>query len=110
MYPNLQIIIEKAKTILREKYNVTDPDIDLNCFLQTFPDTACLFRKNASDFAGQAITKAYVTIVYELKNDIVLVFQKNNPVYGLHDYNFNAFWDDVDHKKVAPLYRIDKYN
>lgn len=110
MYPDLQIIAEKAKQILIQKYNITNPDIELTCFLQTFPDTACLFRRNTSDFAGQAITKAYITIVYELKNNIALVFQKNDPVYGLHDYNMNAFLDDVEHRNVAPLYRMDKYD
>ena len=110
MYPNLQIVADKAKKILMSHYKVNNPNIDLTCFSQTFSDTACLFRKNASDFAGQAFTIAYVTIVYEVENDIVIIFQGNDPVYGLHDYNQNAFWRDVEKRKIVPLYKADKYD
>lgn len=109
-YPNLPLVEEKTKNILWNHYKIKPPYVfDIQVFKQTFSDTAGLFRKNASDFAGQAFTDYYITVIQEESNDIVMIFQGNSPVYGLDNYNTEIFNQDIRNREIVPLYKSDKY-
>ena len=113
-YPNLQTIKDKAIHILGVDYNIKPKfpsDISMQCFEQTFADTACLFRKNESDFAGQSFTTEFITVVDYNNGEIIMLFQGDRPVYGLSgDYNKDLFWEDVKNKNIATFSKSEKYS
>lgn len=110
MLPNNKRIKDKAREILASKFNKKPKKLSITTFPQTFPDTACLFRQAATDFAGQAFTTVNVSVIYDKADNIVMVFQDEKPVYALsEDFDKKLFWDDVKRHGVKPFYLANYY-
>lgn len=119
--PCLPLIEERAKNILKEKirkeyypfdentpqyiYNSYKyPNFDFNVFPQVWGSTALGFN----GIGGQALTKAYTTVLKELNSNMFFVFFEERFAYTVKDPN-ELFQKDFENHNMKPVYLAFKY-
>lgn len=119
--PCLPLIEERARNILKEKirkeyypfdentpqyiYNAYKyPDFDFNVFSQVWGSTALGFN----NIGGQALTKAYTTVLKELNSNMFFVFFEERFAYMVKDPN-ELFQKDFENHNMKPVYLAFKY-
>ena len=120
--PCLPLIEERARNILKEKirkeyypfnentpqyiYNAYKyPDFDFNVFSQVWGSTALGF----DEIGGQALTKAYTTVLKEQNSNMFFVFFGERFAYIVKDPN-ESFIKDFEHHQMRPVYQSVKYD
>lgn len=117
--PNLELILYKAKQILggsqkfmqkvqslqKAPYGVM-LDYNIDVFPQTWSNTALGFDKDGG-VSGQAMTKAYTTIVHENVTDFYVVFFGENPCYMIDEVT-QEFVDDLRSRSLVGQREADK--
>ena len=119
--PCLPLIKERAKNILKEKirkeyypfdentpqyiYNAYKyPDFDFNVFSQIWGSTALGFN----GIGGQALTKAYTTVLKEQNSNMFFVFFGERFAYVVENPN-KIFEEDYNNHNMKPCYESFKY-
>ena len=119
--PCLPLIEERAKNILIEKirkeyypfdentpqyiYNAYKyPDFDFNVFSQIWGSTALGFH----GIGGQALTKAYTTVLKEQNSNMFFVFFGERFAYIVNEPN-ELFQKDFENHSMKPVYLAFKY-
>ena len=119
--PYLPLIEERAKNILKEEirkeyypfdentpqyiYNAYKyPNFDFNVFSQVWGSTSLGFNT----IGGQALTKAYTTVVYESHTDIFFIFFEEDYAYSVKNPN-ELFKRDLDEHNMKAVYEAFKY-
>lgn len=119
--PCLPLIEERAKNILKKEirkeyypfnentpqyiYNAYKyPDFDFNVFSQVWGSTALGFN----GIGGQALTKAYTTVLKELNSNMFFVFFEERFAYMVKDPN-ELFQKDFEEHNMKPVYLSFKY-
>lgn len=119
--PCLPLIEERAKNVLKKEiikeYKTLDentpkqvydafkhPNFDFIMFPQVWGSTALGFNT----IGGQALTKAYTTVVYELHTNIFFVFFEEDYAYSVKNPN-ELFKKDLDEKNMKAVYEAFKY-
>ena len=97
-YPDLQTIYDHLRRFCFK-------DIEFTVFTQIFPDTAGLFRRSVSDFAGQAFTNYIITVA--CADNRYYIFQEETPVYMVTDPK-EKFYKDLQKRTLLPLYKALK--
>ena len=96
-YPNLELLDYKAREIIQELHpEYTYLDLIADVFIQTWASTALGF----DGIGGQAITKAYTTIIGDFDKNIFVVFFDNQVAYTV-EYPNEKFFDDILHKSMT---------
>ena len=99
VFPNLELLVYRAKLMLQndEDYKAKlaavpkhRPDFSVIVFPQTWGSTALGFD---GDFGGQAITRAYTTVVHESLTGTYIVFFGDRPAYKVQDATDQFFTD-----------------
>ena len=111
-FPNLELLVYRAKLMLQndeefkkrllEKY---PPEYDVVVFPQTWGSTALGFD---SEFGGQAMTKAYTTVVHEITTGTFVVFFGDRPAYKVCDIN-DVFKKDFEERTMKSVSEAIKY-
>lgn len=113
-YPNLELLVYKAKQLLSENINFKSRVSDLNIKnaslefdVEVFPQiwgSTCTGFDVTSDgepmIGGSAMTKAYTTVVHELRTDFFVVFFDDRVCYIAYDVK-KAFLDDLANRCMA---------
>ena len=103
-YPNLELLVYRAKLMLQndEDYKAKlaavpshahfkpRPDFELIVFPQLWGSTALGFD---GEIGGQAMTRAYTTVVHESLTGTYMVFFGDRPAYKVQDATDQFFTD-----------------
>ena len=118
--PCLPLIEERFHNEIRKRYpmskwdintpkNVMDavkyPEFDFHMFSQVWESTALGFN----GIGGQALTKAYTTVVKEMNLNIYGVFFEERFAYAIENPN-EIFFEDFDNHNMKAVYEAFKYN
>ena len=107
-YPNMMLIEYKFRDICRmfakdNPEKIRDKDwekhhgIEMEVFLQVFPDTATIFENGG--MSGQAFTKEYITVCHETCNDLWGVFGTNSLAYFVYEAD-EEFYEDLRNRSM----------
>ncbi len=115
-YPNLELIEYKFLAAIsnscdefkerfkkaKEKNRYVRPDFDVHVFPQVWGSTCTAFdvsKDGSPVMAGQAMTKAYTTVIHEVVTDVYGVFIGNEGVYIVTNPT-DVFLEDVKHHSI----------
>lgn len=102
LYPMSKWDINTPKNIMDA---VKYPDFDFCMFSQFWGSTALGFNS----IGGQALTKAYTTVVYETHLNIFGVFFEDKFAYAIENPN-KMFFEDCKNHNMKPVFEAFKYN
>lgn len=102
-YPNIELLEYKAKVYLSKDEEFVEQskdkmlDFEAIVFPQTWGSTALGF----GGFGGQAMTRAYTTVIHEIRTDTYVVFFGSKAAYKVTDANENFLQDLKNHFLVS---------
>lgn len=104
-YPNLQLLEYIFRQTVRERIELKEPyfpDIDAFVFPQVWPNTGGGFAEPGCCY-GQAMTKEYTSVLFDMTNNFAMVSFGNKPAYAIHNPN-QEFVDDFNKKNMKSKY------
>ena len=121
-YPNLELLVYKAKCLLFKDQDFLDryskrnsTNVSINCDVEVFPQwwgsTITGFdvlEDGSPAFGGSAMTKEYTTVIYDYITDIYVVFFGNRVCYLVKDYD-EKFLNDLKDRCLLGLRDARKY-
>lgn len=106
--PNLELIEERfwneIKSKNEYKNNKYRPEFSLYVYPQWWGSTTLGFE----GIGGQALTRAYTTVIEDEKTKWTGVFFDERLAYCIHNPN-ECFWDDLNMKRMASVSFSYKY-
>lgn len=100
-------VVFKLRGGREHKQAMSEQDLDIVHFQQSWPNTACMFT-GGGGMSGQAFTNAWTTVISH--GDDYAVYCDGRRAYGVKEPN-KAFLDDLANKNMADQVRgSTRYN